>query len=75
MSNDNPVNRMFLDRLPPIGDDDSWRSEMVEVDVDEESDSRLDLMSATEYSSRVNRTLRLEEAAFKSRQEVVRCID
>ena len=35
MSNDNPVNRMFLDRLPPIGDDDGWRSEMVEVDVDE----------------------------------------
>ena len=51
MSNDNPVNRMFLDRLSPIGDDDSWRSEMVEIDIDEESDSRLDLMSATEYSS------------------------
>ena len=35
VSNDNPVNRMFLDRLSPIGDDDSWRSEMVEIDIDE----------------------------------------
>ena len=35
MSNDNPVNRVFLSRLSPKRDDDGWRREMVEVDIDE----------------------------------------
>ena len=63
VGNNNPVNRVFLNGLSPKGNVDGWRSEMMKVDVDEESDGRLDLMSATEYSSRVNRTLRLEEAS------------
>ena len=51
MSDENPMNRMFVRELSSKRDDESWRSEMVEIDVDEESDDRLDLMSATEYSS------------------------
>ena len=50
MSNDNPMNRVFLSRLSSKGYDDGWRSEMVKVDVDEKSDVRLDLMSATRRS-------------------------
>ena len=51
MSNSNPVNRVFVIELLPKRDDDGRRSEMVEIYIDEESDDRLDLMSATEYSS------------------------
>ena len=48
MSNNNPVNRVFLSGLSPKGDVDGRRSEMMKVDIDEESDGRLDLMSATD---------------------------
>ena len=51
MSDENPMNRMFVRELSSKRDDESWRSEMVEIDVDEEGYVRLDLMSATEYSS------------------------
>ena len=51
VSNNNPVNRVFVIELSPERDDDGRRSEMVEIYIDEESDDRLDLMSATEYSS------------------------
>ena len=45
------MNRMFVRELSSKGNADGRRSEMVEVDIDEECDGRLDLMSATEYSS------------------------
>ena len=45
------MNRMFVRELSSKGNADGRRCEMVKVDVDEESDGRLDLMSATEYSS------------------------
>ena len=51
VSVDNPTNRAFVRRLPTIRDDESGRREMVKDDVDVESDCRLDLMSAMEYSS------------------------
>ena len=51
ISVDNPTKRTFVRGLPTIGNDESGRREMVEDDVDVESDVRLDLMSATEYSS------------------------
>ena len=51
VSVDNPTNRVFVRRLSTIGDDESGRREMVKDDSDVESDCRLDLMSATEYSS------------------------
>ena len=51
MSNDNPVNALFMRGLLPEREDDGWRREMVEMDVDVECDGRLDLVSVTEYSS------------------------
>ena len=45
------MNRMFVRELLSKGNVDGRRSEMVKVDVNEECDGRLDLMSATEYSS------------------------
>ena len=51
ISVDNPTNRAFVRRLPTIGDDESGRREMMKDDIDVEGDCRLDLMSATEYSS------------------------
>ena len=51
ISVDNPTNRAFVRRLLAIGNDESGRREMVKDDIDVESDCRLDLMSATEYSS------------------------
>ena len=51
VSVDNPTNRAFVRRLSTIGNDESGRREMVKDDVNVESDCRLDLMSATEYSS------------------------
>ena len=51
VSVDNPMNRAFVRRLSTIRDDESGRREMVKDDIDVESDCRLDLMSATEYSS------------------------
>ena len=51
MSNNNPMNGMFVIELSPKRDGGGGRSKMVEIDVDEECDGRLDLMSATEYSS------------------------
>ena len=35
VSNNNPVNRVFLNGLSPKGNMDGWRREMVKVDVDE----------------------------------------
>ena len=35
VSNNNPVNRVFLNGLLPKGNMDGWRREMVKVDVDE----------------------------------------
>ena len=51
ISVDNPTNRAFVRRLPTIGDDEGRRREMVKDEDDVKSDVRLDLMSATEYSS------------------------
>ena len=51
VSVDNPTNRAFVRRLSSVRDDESGRREMVKDDIDVESDCRLDLMSATEYSS------------------------
>ena len=51
ISIDNPTYRAFVRRLSVIGNDESGRREMVKDDVNVESDCRLDLMSATEYSS------------------------
>ena len=45
------MNRMFVRELSSKGNVDGRRSEMVKIDIDEEGDDRLDLMSATEYSS------------------------
>ena len=45
------MNRVFVRELSSEGNMDGRRSEMVEIDVDEESDDRLDLMSATRRSS------------------------
>ena len=50
MSDENPMNRMFVRELSSKGNADGRRSEMVKVDVDEEGDFRLDLMSATRRS-------------------------
>ena len=51
VSVDNPTNRAFVRGLSAIGNDESGRREMVKDDIDVESDCRLDLMSAMEYSS------------------------
>ena len=51
VSVDNPAKRTFVRGLPTIGNDESGRREMMEDDIDVEGDCRLDLMSATEYSS------------------------
>ena len=51
VSVDNPTNRALVRRLPTIGDDESGRREMMEDDIDVKGNVRLDLMSATEYSS------------------------
>ena len=49
---ENPTNRSFVGRLSMMMDDDDGGSMMREMDGDEEcDDGRLDLMSATEYSS------------------------
>ena len=45
------MNNAFVRGLLTIGNDKSGRREMMKDDIDVESDCRLDLMSATEYSS------------------------
>ena len=49
---ENPTNRSFVGRLSMVMDDDDGGSMVRKADGDEEcDDERLDLMSATEYSS------------------------
>ena len=51
VSVDNPTKRTFVRGLPTIGNDESGRREMMKDDINVEGECRLDLMSATEYSS------------------------
>ena len=45
------MNNAFVRGLLTVGEDDGGRREMVKDEDDVKSDVRLDLMSATEYSS------------------------
>ena len=51
VSVNDPMNNVFVRGLLTVREDDSGRREMVKDEDDVESDVRLDLMSATEYSS------------------------